>query len=110
MVSKDPGASAKFYGKLFDWQIDAANALGYREVKTGNPQSLDGGIWLCPPEGQSMVQLFIEVPDVAACLQQATALGAKIIVPQSQLPDGDTLAILLDPAGLSSGIYRRREA
>lgn len=28
-----------------------------------------------------------------------------VVVPKAQLPDGDTLAILLDPAGLSFGVY-----
>jgi uncharacterized protein len=107
IVSKDPQASAKFYGKLFDWKIDSANALGYREVKTGAAAGIDGGIWPCPPEGHGLVQLFMEVEDVAACLLQAQALGARVIVPESDLPDGDTMAILLDPTGLTFGIYQR---
>ena len=108
IVSKDPAATAKFYGKLFEWRIDAANALGYREVKTGNPQGIDGGIWPCPPEGHSLVQLFMEVPDVDTCVRQATALGATVIVPKSDLPDGDSMAVLLDPTGIAFGVYRRR--
>jgi predicted enzyme related to lactoylglutathione lyase len=42
-------------------------------------------------------------------LQQATALGAKVLVPKSDLPDGDTLAVLLDPTGLAFGVYRQRD-
>jgi predicted enzyme related to lactoylglutathione lyase len=109
IVSKDPALSARFYSKLFGWHIDSANALGYREVKTGNAQGIDGGIWPCPPEGHALVQLFMGVPDVEACLQQATALGAKVLVPKSDLPDGDTLAVLLDPTGLAFGVYRQRD-
>lgn len=109
IISKDPAATAKFYGTLFEWRIDTANALGYREVKTASDGSIDGGIWPCPPEGHGMVQLFMQVPDVAACIERATALGAKVIVPKSALPDGDTMAVLLDPTGLPFGVYARRE-
>ena len=105
--SKNPQATSRFYSKLFEWQIDSANGLGYREVKTGNAQGIDGGIWPCPPDGQSLVQLFVDVDDVAAQVEKAEALGAKVIVPASTLPDGDVMAILLDPAGLAFGICKR---
>jgi predicted enzyme related to lactoylglutathione lyase len=52
------------------------------------------------------VQLFVEVDDIDAFIATATALGASVIVPKSELPDGDALAIVLDPAGLSFGLYR----
>jgi predicted enzyme related to lactoylglutathione lyase len=106
IVSKNPAAAARFYSKLFEWQIDSSNALGYREVKTGNAHGIDGGIWPCPPDGQSLVQLFVEVDDVHAQVRKAEALGAKVIVPPSTLPEGDVMAILVDPAGLAFGVYK----
>jgi predicted enzyme related to lactoylglutathione lyase len=33
-------------------------------------------------------------------------LGATVIVPPTTLPDGDMMAILLDPAGLTFGVMR----
>ena len=110
IISKDPAATARFYGRLFDWRIESANALGYREVKTGSAPGVDGGIWPCPPEAQGLVQLFMQVSDVEACVQQAIALGAKVIVPTAVLPEGDTMAVLLDPTGLAFGLCRRRDA
>jgi len=65
-------------------------------------------VWPSPPEGHNLVQLFVEVDDIDASLAKATSLGATIIVPKSELPDGDALAIVLDPAGLSFGMYRPR--
>lgn len=106
ILSKDPDATAKFYGKLFGWQVDTANSLGYRVVNTQAGRGIDGGIWPCPPEGHNLVQLFVEVQDVDASVAQAVKLGAKVIVPKSALPDGDTLAIVLDPIGQPFGIYR----
>jgi hypothetical protein len=34
---------------------------------------------------------------------------ATVIVTKSELPDADALAIVLDPAGLSFGLYRARK-
>ena len=108
IVSTQPELTAKFYGKLFNWKITAANALGYRVVETLNPKGIPGGIWPAPQGATSLVQLFVEVADVESYVRQATELGAKVIVPTSTLPDGDTMAVLLDPAGLPFGIVQQK--
>ena len=108
IVSKDPGGVARFYSALFGWTVQTDNALGYRVLDTGNPRGISGGVWPSPPEGHNLVQLFVEVDDIDAFIAKASALGASVIVPKSELPDGDALAIILDPAGLSFGLYRPR--
>jgi predicted enzyme related to lactoylglutathione lyase len=108
MVSKDPEALTRFYASLFGWRVKTTNALGYREVDTQNPRGINGGVWPSPPGGGSMVQLFVEVDDVEAYVAKAIGLGATVIVPNSVLPDGDAIAVLLDPTGLSFGVYRPR--
>jgi hypothetical protein len=105
IITKDPESTAKFYASVFGWSVDANNKLGYREIRTGN--GIDGGVWPST-EGQSMVQLFIGVDDMDAALAAASRLGAETIVPKSTLPDGDTIAILRDPAGISFGLMANR--
>ena len=108
IVSPEPDKAASFYQKLFGWELSKANAMGYRELKTGTKSAspVDGGVWPSPPGQNSLVQLFIEIADVDTCIAQATKLGAKVIVPKSVLPDGDTMTVLLDPVGLSFGVCR----
>jgi predicted enzyme related to lactoylglutathione lyase len=106
IVAKEPEKLTKFYGGLFGWKVDTSNALGYRAIDTASGGGINGGVWPSPPEGHNLVQLFVEVDDVDAYIAKATALGASVIVPKSELPDGDALAIVLDPAGLSFGLYR----
>ena len=110
IVARDPDAVARFYAGLFGWKVETNNALGYRMVDTNSKRGINGGVWPSPPEGHNLVQLFVEVDDVDACVEKATSLGASVIVPKSELPDGDALAIVLDPAGLSFGLYRPRKA
>ena len=80
ILSKNPDAHASFYCELFDWQVDASNALGYRELRTGAEQGIDGGVWPAPPEAHAFVQLFVEVDDVPKAVERARGLGAQVIV------------------------------
>src|SRR4051812_33253462 len=95
ILSPEPDQSAGFYQKLFGWKVSTANALGYRELRSGDDAGIDGGVWPAPPGVKGSVQLFVEVPDIDASLAQATHLGAQVIIPKSVLPDGDTMAVVL---------------
>lgn len=53
------------------------------------------------------MQLFIGVEDVEQAVADALRLGAKTIVPPSLLHDGDHIAVLQDPAGITFGVMRR---
>jgi predicted enzyme related to lactoylglutathione lyase/transcriptional regulator with XRE-family HTH domain len=107
IISPDPDATTKFYCQLFDWQISRDNALGYRDVPTGEG-GIDGGVWPSPPQERPFAQLFIEVADVEEHVKRASGLGAKVLVPPSSLPDGDVMAVLLDPVGLPFAVCTRR--
>ena len=106
IVSKNPDAAAKFYAALFGWQVRTNNALGYRTVDTCSESGIGGGVWPAAPGATSFVQLFAEVEDVTASVAAATALGARVVVPPQRMPDGDEMAILSDPDGMSFGIMR----
>ena len=106
ILSKDPDKAAEFYTKLFDWSVNADNALGYRMIETGSERGIQGGIWPSPPEGHSFVQLYMEVDDVAESVAKATGLGASVIVPHQKLPDGDELAIVRDPEGIPFAMFK----
>jgi predicted enzyme related to lactoylglutathione lyase len=107
IISPNPDATTRFYGQLFDWRTSQDNALGYRELTTGG-EGIDGGVWPGPPDERPFAQLFIAVSNVEEHVKRATSLGAKVLVPPSALPDGDVMAVLLDPLGLSFAICLRR--
>jgi predicted enzyme related to lactoylglutathione lyase len=108
MITPDPEATSRFYAAMFAWSIENHNAMGYREVTTGKP-GIDGGIWPAAAGQPPMVQLFVSVPDVGAAVERAVALGAKVLLPDSSLPDGDRIAIVLDPVGMSVGLCTLRD-
>lgn len=106
ILAKDPEAVARFFGKLFDWKVNANNPLGYRRIETQSAKGIQGGIWPAPPQAPDFVQLFIEVDDVAATVEKAKKEGAQVIVPPSKLPDGDEMAVLLAPNSMSFAVHR----
>ena len=103
ILARNPERAADFYSRLFGWTISAENAMSYRQIETGG---IPGGIWPAPPEGHGMVQFFVGVPDVATALGAAEAAGGKTLMPLQHLPDGDEMAILLDPEGIPFGLVR----
>ncbi len=107
LLAKEPEVAASFYAGLFGWTVDSNNALGYRRVQTG-AGGIDGGIWPSPPQGHNLVQLFIGVDSVPEYHMRAERMGAKTIVPPQKLPDGDELAIMLDPSGVPFGLMNKR--
>ena len=106
MISKKPDETARFYSELFGWTIDADNPMGYRRIDTGSREGIQGGIWPAPPQAPDFVQLFVAVGDVQASVQQAEGLGAKLLIPPTLLPEGDEMAVMHDPAGMSFAIWR----
>lgn len=107
LVTTDPEKAERFYTKLFGWKVNADNPLGCRMVTTGGAGGIDGGIWPAPPEANSFVQLHVEVEDVAASVEKATSLGATVIIPPQQLPDGGEMAVVHDVVGVPLALVRR---
>ena len=106
ILAKNPDQLSQFYSQVFGWKVNADNALGYRTIDTDARRGISGGIWPAPPEGRGMVTLYIEVDDVAEYVRQATTHGASIIMPPQKLPDGDEMAVILDPEGIPVGLFR----
>ncbi|MBV8369387.1 MAG: hypothetical protein JO036_10755 [Candidatus Eremiobacteraeota bacterium] len=102
---RDPGRAAGFYATCFGWNVDDRNALGYREVAAAEG-GIGGGLWPLA-EGSPLVQLFVEVPNVENALATAHTNGAQVIIPKQILPDGDEMAVILDPEGIAWGLMRR---
>lgn len=107
ILTKQPKKLEEFYSALFGWKITGDNALGYRQVDTTSKEGIQGGFWpIAEREGHSMVQLFIRVDDVKEHAKKAGQLGAHIVIPPQTLPDGDEMAVAVDPDGISFAMFR----
>ncbi|HEY0393349.1 MAG TPA: VOC family protein [Candidatus Elarobacter sp.] len=103
---REPERAASFYAAAFGWDVDDANGLGYRTIGAAE-RGIGGGIWPLP-DGQPMLQLFVAVPDVDAALSAATSHGAQVMMPKQVLPDGDEMAVIAGPEGITWGLMRAK--
>jgi predicted enzyme related to lactoylglutathione lyase len=110
LLCRDPERIAQFYTALFGWTVSAANQMGYRTIETGDARGIDGGLWPIPADAPDGAQLFVQVEDVEAGVDRAVELGAQVLIPSQVLPDGDSMALLLDPGGRPFGLMTRRPA
>ena len=102
-----------FYGSLFDWNIDSMDAMNYGMVKTGAEPG--GGISALQADDQQpriefyrkpYVTFYVAVDDLQASLDKAVALGGKMVVPVTPIPNIGEFAMFSDPAGNVIGIFK----
>jgi predicted enzyme related to lactoylglutathione lyase len=107
VTGKDGANLQKFYGTLFDWQIeDAGDESGYGLVSAA-PKGIGGGIGSSQDGGAGMATFYVEVDDPAAYLAKAEKLGGNTIVPPTELPQfGLTFAFFADPEGHVVGLSK----
>lgn len=92
--------AAEFYKACFGWTTDDRNSLGYRSIGAGG---LTGGI-----QGTPFVQLFVAVPNVDEAVEVAVQSGGRVAFEKQVLPDGDEMAVVVDPEGITWGLMLDR--
>ncbi len=111
ITGRDGPALQRFYGELFDWQVqDAGDGSGYGVVQAAG-NGIAGGIGQAQDGGSGQVTFYVEVDDVGAYLEKAEQLGGQTIVPPTTVEQfGLTFAFFADPeghvVGLSKGAAR----
>ena len=106
IVGKDARKLQTFYGKLFDWEIDASNPMNYGLVKAAGPSGIGGGIGPTQEGVPGHVTIYVQVPDLAECLKKAESLGGKTLVSPTEIPNMVTFAMLQDPEGHAIGLVK----
>ncbi len=93
-----------FYRQLFDWTIDADNEWNYGMVSAPEGEGIGGGIG--PGfDGISRVTVYVQVPNLRAALDQATALGGTTVMEPMDVGDF-AIAQFRDPAGNVVGLVK----
>jgi hypothetical protein len=108
VAGKDHKKLQDFYAKLFGWSVDANNPMEYGMVEPDDA-GLGGGIGGTPPGAQrGHVTVYVAVPDLQAALDKAVELGGQIATQPMDVPDGPTIAHLLDPNGNFIGLMKEQ--
>ena len=91
VLGGDAGKLQAFYGELFDWkfEVDAQTGYGVVPEQEGN---IPGGVGAAP-EGPGWTTFYVHVDDVKQAIEKATRLGARLLMPPTQLPQA-TIAVI----------------
>lgn len=100
---KDLAKTQQFFGELFGWKTQQAGPAA--NIDTGGG-GIPGHITSLGHEPFHYTTFYVEVDDVQAYLDKATALGGKMVVPPIKIPTG-TFAWFSDPEGNTIGLLKR---
>jgi uncharacterized protein len=98
---KESKKTQDFYASLFGWKIQQAGPAAM--IDTGG--AVTGHITELGHEPFHYTIFYVEVDDVQACLDKATALGGKMLVPPIDIPTGK-FAWMQDPEGNTVGLWK----
>ena len=105
--TSDVGASKRFYGGLFDWNLEdmPMGDMTYTMIKVG--EGTGGGMMKHPKPGQPSVWVpYVQVNDIRESTKKAGSLGGKVIVDSQDIPGGGTFSVVLDPTGAAFGLFQ----
>jgi predicted enzyme related to lactoylglutathione lyase len=103
--SNQPERLQQFYANLFDWHVNANNPVNYGLVETQAGSGIGGGIG-GTNGGPNRVTFYVEVPDLQPFLDKAQRLGAKVVMPPTEIPGMVTFALFSDPEGNVLGLVK----
>ncbi|HNY65151.1 MAG TPA: VOC family protein [Deltaproteobacteria bacterium] len=111
MTTDIEGAKA-FYAKLFGWETEDMPMPGmtYTVIKAGGREI--GGMMSMPKDATGMPSMwvtYVTVDDVDKTAQDAEGLGAKVLMPPTDIPDVGRFCVIQDPQGamINAITYKR---
>ena len=98
---------AGFYTKLFGWKIEQLPGFGdYWSVRTSEAEGALGGGMMKRQHPQQAIMNYVLVEDVAAYAAKAEELGAKVLLPKTEIPGMGWFAVIDDPQGNCLGLFQ----
>ena len=109
LMTNNIGGAKSFYSKMFGWEIEdlptGQMQMSYSLVKKDGTNI--GGIMQLPPEAGETPPFwgtYITVDDADKSAEKATSLGAKILVPPTDVPNVGRFCMMADPQGAAIAI------
>ena len=100
---RDRAKTGQFFSELFGWKIQANGPASEIDTASGG---ISGHLTSLGHEPEHYTIFYVEVEDVQAYLDKATALGGKMLVPPIKIPAG-TFAWFADIDGNTIGLVKR---
>lgn len=103
----DPARSRAFYEGLLDWRIQAHNLGGMDMHVILRGEEMIGDLTVMPEglQAPSHWLSYVWVQDIEAVVAKAAGLGAKVLLPVTEIPEVGRIAVFQDPRGCQLGVY-----
>jgi hypothetical protein len=102
LMTRDVGACKKFYTQLFGWSTQDVpmGPMTYTLFKIGE-KNVGGMMAITPQMGPAPPHWlsYVAVSNIEATTRKATELGAKVLVPPTDVPTIGRFAVFQDPSG-----------
>ena len=109
LMVDDPAALLPFYSELLGWQFAAPMAMIGTEYTSFESNGVQGGGLLKRPPGVPQTPphwlTYFAVPSAGEWADKAEALGGKIVVPKTPIPETGFFAMIEDPTGAHSYLF-----
>jgi len=102
ITGQDGETLKKFYGELFDWNIDSNNPQNYGFVAA--EEGGVGGAVATAQQGPGMLTIYIATDDITGLLARAEGLGGTVVMPETKVSDEVTIGLFADPEGHVVGL------
>ncbi len=104
IVAVDPERQAAFYRELFHWEV-GGGPMPQISPGLGGPEPGPAGHIRAGEH--PAVTLYVQVRELWSSLERAVELGGAVVMEPFDLPDGPTVAAIVDPEGNTVGLVQQ---
>lgn len=114
LITSDTEAAGAFYGELFGWQTEPFKPEGMPEntppyilFNKENEETSVGGMMMAPKPGTPPQWIpYVVVDSTDESLKKAQSLGAKVLMPATDIGGVGRIAVFQDPQGAVFGVHQ----
>jgi len=99
LMTPDPKAAPAFYSAVAGWGTQAWDGAMPYTMWTNGEQPLGGIMEVQPPGTPAHWLAYISTPNVDETTKDAEGIGARVLVPPTDIPNVGRFAVLSDPQG-----------
>jgi len=108
IYGEQPAELAEFYRRIFGWQIEQIEGIGYWRVTTNIEErsALNGGLTFRALPDLNGWLLYVQVPSLDETVELIKSLGGSVVRPKTAVPRAAWVTIVADPAKNIFGVWQ----